>query len=37
VPDAGASGGLSGPAALSADVRSVLERLGAARLTARAA
>jgi UDP-N-acetylglucosamine transferase subunit ALG13 len=37
VPDAGAGGGLSGPSALSADVRGVLERLGAARLTARAA
>jgi len=37
VPDSGAGGGLSGPSALSADVRGVLERLGAARLTARAA
>jgi UDP-N-acetylglucosamine transferase subunit ALG13 len=38
VPDAGtAEGSLHGPAALSADVRGVLERLGAARISARRA
>ena len=38
VPDVGAAAGsLHGPSALSADVRGVLERLGAARLSARAA
>jgi UDP-N-acetylglucosamine transferase subunit ALG13 len=38
VPEAGTTAGsLHGPAALSADVRGVLERLGAARLSARAA
>jgi UDP-N-acetylglucosamine transferase subunit ALG13 len=38
VPEAGATAGsLNGPSALSADVRGVLERLGAARLSARAA
>ena len=35
VPEAGAAAGsLHGPSALSADVRDVLERLGAARLAA---